>query len=84
MNNTCISDKARRFGGKHHLHFHGRKVNKATNQLLLHAGFFLGLLFDLEDEGDAVVRSVGLFRTAQRYNSGEKIYTVRLTPYSQT
>jgi hypothetical protein len=45
-----------RFGGICRLHFQGRKISQARNQLaasrhLLHVGFLLGLLFESEDVG---------------------------------
>jgi hypothetical protein len=71
-----ISEKPRCFGGKHHLHRHGRRVNKAANQLLLPAGFFLGLLFDLEDGGDIFLQSVRLFQTTWRYKPEDLLFTI--------
>jgi hypothetical protein len=41
----CSSGTARRFGGTHHLHLHGRRVSKPS------VCFFLVSLFDPEDGG---------------------------------
>jgi hypothetical protein len=47
----------RRLGGTCHLHLRGRRIRSASYRL--HAGFFLGLLFDPEDGGDMFLRNVG-------------------------
>jgi hypothetical protein len=40
----------RHFGGIYHFHLQAQRVSQARNQQRVH--FLLGLLFDLEDEGD--------------------------------
>jgi hypothetical protein len=65
---------SRRFGGTCRLHLQGRRISREINQrerrwqaeptsaLLatsFHAGFFLGLFFDPEDEGDMFLRNDG-------------------------
>jgi hypothetical protein len=51
------------FGGTDRLLLQDRLMNEARNQhgicCLLHAGFFLGLFFDLEDGGDILSRNIG-------------------------
>jgi hypothetical protein len=52
----------RRFGGTRHLHFQGRKISQAGNQL--EAGskqswFLTWFILDPEDRGDISLRNVG-------------------------
>jgi hypothetical protein len=49
----------RRFGGICRLSLHGRRIRKARNQRLLHAGILLRLLFSPEDGGDMLPPNVG-------------------------
>jgi hypothetical protein len=65
----------RSFGGTYRLHLQGRRISRGRNQpesrwqweaLLakwFHAGFFLGLFFDLEDGGDMFLRNFGSLST---------------------
>jgi hypothetical protein len=42
-----------------HIEFHLQGSNKKPGGIWFHAGFLLGLFFDLEDGGDILPRNVG-------------------------